>query len=144
MLCWKCSYIFSCIIVCSSLRNFFWAYKYFLFYISTLFSMLRNSYVEFSSFLSYSLTISFDEAMSGVACDLNSRGFHVLCKATEEVVGHVKPYSITGSLPLIRELQVIISHSSMYFSGSLSSTYPSLSFFFDRMKDLMFKLQAMV
>ncbi len=129
---------------CSSLRNFFWAYKYFLFYISTLFSMLRNSYVEFSSFLSYSLTISFDEAMSGVACDLNSRGFHVLCKATEEVVGHVKPYSITGSLPLIRELQVIISHSSMYFSGSLSSTYPSLSFFFDRMKDLMFKLQAMV
>ncbi|CAN6678067.1 unnamed protein product [Malus baccata var. baccata] len=52
-----------------------------------------------------SLTLSFDEAMSGVACDLNSRGFHVLCKATEEVVGHVKPYSITGSLPLIRELQ---------------------------------------
>lgn len=51
------------------------------------------------------LTISFDEAMSGVACNLDSRGFHVLCKATEEVVGHVKPYSITGSLPLIRELQ---------------------------------------
>ncbi|CAB4309667.1 unnamed protein product [Prunus armeniaca] len=52
-----------------------------------------------------SLTLSFDETSSGVACDLNSRGFHVLCKATEEVVGHVKPYSITGSLPLIRELQ---------------------------------------
>ncbi|CAB4279219.1 unnamed protein product [Prunus armeniaca] len=51
------------------------------------------------------LTLSFDETSSGVACDLNSRGFHVLCKATEEVVGHVKPYSITGSLPLIRELQ---------------------------------------
>ncbi|PKA60079.1 IAA-amino acid hydrolase ILR1-like 1 [Apostasia shenzhenica] len=52
------------------------------------------------------LTISFDEApMSGVACDINSRGFHVLCKATEEIVGYVKPYSITGSLPLIRELQ---------------------------------------
>lgn len=45
--------------------------------------------------------------MSGVACNLNSRGFHVLCKATEEVIGHVKPYSITGSLPLIRELQVL-------------------------------------
>lgn len=44
--------------------------------------------------------------MSGVACNLDSRGFHVFCKATEEVVGHVKPYSITGSLPLIRELQV--------------------------------------
>ncbi|KAM1784570.1 hypothetical protein ACFX12_037572 [Malus domestica] len=52
-----------------------------------------------------SLTLSFNEATSGVACDLNSRGFHVLCKATEEVIGHVKPYSITGSLPLIRELQ---------------------------------------
>ncbi|RWR86724.1 acetylornithine deacetylase [Cinnamomum micranthum f. kanehirae] len=52
------------------------------------------------------LTISFDEAMtSGVACNINSLGFHVLCKATEEVVGHVKPYSITGTLPLIRELQ---------------------------------------
>ncbi|KAL3834955.1 hypothetical protein ACJIZ3_009691 [Penstemon smallii] len=51
------------------------------------------------------ISISFDEAMSGVACNLDSRGFHVLCKATEEVVGHVKPYSITGSLPLIRELQ---------------------------------------
>lgn len=52
------------------------------------------------------LAISFDEAiMTGVACNLDSRGFHVLCKATEEVVGHVKPYSITGSLPLIRELQ---------------------------------------
>lgn len=45
--------------------------------------------------------------MSGVACDLNSRGFHVLCKATKDIVGHVKPYSITGSLPLIRELQVL-------------------------------------
>ncbi|XP_048500771.1 acetylornithine deacetylase isoform X2 [Beta vulgaris subsp. vulgaris] len=51
------------------------------------------------------LVITFDEANNGVACDLNSRGFHVLCKATEEVVGHVKPYSITGSLPLIRDLQ---------------------------------------
>ncbi|XP_042493614.1 acetylornithine deacetylase-like [Macadamia integrifolia] len=52
------------------------------------------------------LTISFDDdMMSGVACDLDSRGFRVLCKATEEVVGYVKPYSITGSLPLIRELQ---------------------------------------
>ncbi|KFK28468.1 hypothetical protein AALP_AA7G000200 [Arabis alpina] len=51
------------------------------------------------------LTISFDEASAGVACNLDSRGFHVLCKATEEVVGHVKPYSITGTLPLIRDLK---------------------------------------
>ncbi|KAG2238941.1 hypothetical protein Bca52824_089801 [Brassica carinata] len=42
------------------------------------------------------LTLSFDEASAGVACNLDSRGFHVLCNATKEVVGHVKPYSITG------------------------------------------------
>lgn len=51
------------------------------------------------------LDITFEETMSGVACNLDSRGFHVLCEATKEVVGYVKPYSITGSLPLIRELQ---------------------------------------
>eukprot|EP00249_Psilotum_nudum_P011772 c23370_g1_i2 orf=643-1950(-) len=50
--------------------------------------------------------IEFDEIMtSGVACNLDSPGFHALCKATEAVVGSVKPYSLTGSLPLIRELQ---------------------------------------
>lgn len=63
------------------------------------------------------LDITFDEAMNGVACNLDSRGFHVLCKATEEVVGHVKPYSITGSLPLIRELQVVFIFS--FFSWLL-------------------------
>ncbi|KAI3707661.1 hypothetical protein L6452_26289 [Arctium lappa] len=51
------------------------------------------------------IEISFDEASSGVACNLESRGFHVLCQATKDAVGHVKPYSITGTLPLIRELQ---------------------------------------
>ena len=51
------------------------------------------------------ITIDGD-VMSGVACDLESRGFKALCKATEEVVGSVHPYSITGSLPLIRDLQV--------------------------------------
>ncbi|PPD79570.1 hypothetical protein GOBAR_DD23508 [Gossypium barbadense] len=65
---------------------------------------LRGRYALFLLTPFY-LTLTFDEATSGVACDLNSRGFHVLCKATEEAVGHVKPYSITGSLPLIRELQ---------------------------------------
>jgi len=55
---------------------------------------------------SNSLAVTFDEASSGVACNLKSRGFEVLCKATEKIVGHVKPYSITGTLPLIRELKV--------------------------------------
>ncbi|XLR53556.1 hypothetical protein HN51_021817 [Arachis hypogaea] len=61
---------------------------------------IKASFVFF-----YTLTLTFDEANSRVACDLNFRGYHILCKATEEVVGHVKPYSITGSFPLIRELQ---------------------------------------
>ncbi|KAF7828567.1 acetylornithine deacetylase [Senna tora] len=64
-----------------------------------------SKYVLHDENLRGSLTITFDEASSGVACDLNSRGYHVLCKATEEVVGNVKPYSITGTLPLIRDLQ---------------------------------------
>ncbi|KAJ3680660.1 hypothetical protein LUZ60_016938 [Juncus effusus] len=50
--------------------------------------------------------IEFEEdMMAGVACNLESRGFEVLCKATQEVVGIAEPYSITGSLPLIRNLQ---------------------------------------
>lgn len=61
--------------------------------------------------------------MSGVACDLKSHGFHVLSKATEEVVGYVKPYSITGSLPLIRELQVI-SLSFSLFNGLFGFDIP--------------------
>ena len=101
------------------------------------------------------IAISFDEALSGVACNLDSRGFHVLCKATEEAVGHVKPYSITGSLPLIRELQV--TYGFPLFSFSFSSNCVSFFFFnanllyifthlilCGRRKALMFKLQAMV
>ncbi|KAH7387048.1 hypothetical protein KP509_16G002200 [Ceratopteris richardii] len=42
---------------------------------------------------------------SGVACNLDSPGFHALSEATKKVFGYVEPYSITGSLPLIRELQ---------------------------------------
>ncbi|KAF7828566.1 acetylornithine deacetylase [Senna tora] len=52
-----------------------------------------------------SLAITFDEATAGIACDLNSRGYDVLSKATKEVIGYVKPFSITGTLPLVRDLQ---------------------------------------
>ncbi|MCO5604785.1 hypothetical protein L7F22_058956 [Adiantum nelumboides] len=52
------------------------------------------------------LFVDFDDIMtSGVACKLDSSGFHALSEATKNVLGHVQPYSITGSLPLIRELQ---------------------------------------
>jgi acetylornithine deacetylase len=42
---------------------------------------------------------------NGVACKLDSPGFKAICEATEKVLGSVKPYSIGGSLPLIRDLQ---------------------------------------
>lgn len=43
--------------------------------------------------------------LSGVACNLKSKGFAALTKSIEEVKGEAKPFSITGSLPLVKELQ---------------------------------------
>ena len=45
------------------------------------------------------------EGENGIACDINSVGFAAICEATRSVLGTVKPYSIGGSLPLIRQLQ---------------------------------------
>ena len=42
---------------------------------------------------------------NGVACKLDSKGYAAIIKATERVLGSASPYSIGGSLPLIRELQ---------------------------------------
>ena len=58
----------------------------------------------------------------GIACKLDSKGFKHLCDATEEVMGVVEPYSITGSLPLVGDLQEAgfdvqvcgYGHSSVY------------------------------
>ena len=43
--------------------------------------------------------------LEGIACSLDSEGHKALCKATEAVLGEAKPYSICGSLPLVRDLQ---------------------------------------
>jgi len=43
--------------------------------------------------------------LEGIACDLESKGLKAICDATREVKGECKPYSITGSLPLVREMQ---------------------------------------
>eukprot|EP00299_Pterocystis_sp_00344_P012825 c6213_g1_i1.p1 GENE.c6213_g1_i1~~c6213_g1_i1.p1 ORF type:complete len:434 (-),score=107.52 c6213_g1_i1:33-1334(-) len=52
------------------------------------------------------VTITFDsEPYKGIACHIDSPGYHAICKATETVVGSVKPYSICGSLPLVGDLQ---------------------------------------
>jgi len=45
------------------------------------------------------------EPCSGIACTIDSPGNVVLCEATKEVLGECKPYSLTGSLPLVKELQ---------------------------------------
>jgi acetylornithine deacetylase len=42
---------------------------------------------------------------NGIACNIDSIGFKSLQASTEKVLGAVVPYSIGGSLPLVRELQ---------------------------------------
>ena len=56
----------------------------------------RNGRIEFSW---------LGEGENGVACKLDSAGYAAILEATEKVLGFVKPYSIGGSLPLIRDLQ---------------------------------------
>ena len=43
--------------------------------------------------------------LEGIACSTDSEGHHALVGATKDVLGEVKPYSIGGSLPLVRDLQ---------------------------------------
>jgi acetylornithine deacetylase len=45
------------------------------------------------------------EGENGIACDLSSPGHQALVEATREVKGEVTPFSISGSLPLVREMQ---------------------------------------
>lgn len=45
------------------------------------------------------------EGENGIACNLDSIGYKALLDATESVLGKCTPYSIGGSLPLVRELQ---------------------------------------
>ena len=79
------------------------------------------------------LTFSVEGAiLRGIACDLDSVGFHRLDEATREVLGVSKPYSICGSLPLIGDLQRAgfdiqvcgYGHSSVYHGDN---EYCSLS-----------------
>ena len=42
--------------------------------------------------------------IQGLACQLDSDGFHTLCQATKEIVGTVKPVADTGALPLVADL----------------------------------------
>jgi acetylornithine deacetylase len=52
------------------------------------------------------LIFSWSGALSeGVAVNMESLGFKAILKATEEVRGEAFPYSLTGTLPLIKDLQ---------------------------------------
>ncbi len=70
--------------------------------------------------------------MQGLAVNLDSPAFAFLNAATEEVLGESKPYSITGSLPLVGDLQEAgfdvqvcgYGHSSVYHGDN---EYCSLS-----------------
>ncbi|GBG26138.1 Acetylornithine deacetylase [Hondaea fermentalgiana] len=43
--------------------------------------------------------------MEGIACNIDSPGFLAICDSIKSVRGAVKPYSICGSLPLVRSMQ---------------------------------------
>jgi len=43
--------------------------------------------------------------INGVACSIESVGHQALLTATNDVLGGCEPYSLTGSLPLVRDLQ---------------------------------------
>ncbi len=45
------------------------------------------------------------DAFKGIACDLESPGYRVLCDAVKQALGEVKPFSMTGSLPIVKDLQ---------------------------------------
>ena len=46
-----------------------------------------------------------DTPFKGIACKLDSPGYDCLIAAHKAVKGDVKPYSITGSLPLVGDMQ---------------------------------------
>lgn len=46
-----------------------------------------------------------NDGENGIACNLDSPGFKALVQATGDVLGSVEPYSIGGSLPLVRDMQ---------------------------------------
>jgi acetylornithine deacetylase len=46
-----------------------------------------------------------DHLLTGIACDLESPAFKLMCDAINEVKGKAEPYSLTGSLPLVHEMQ---------------------------------------
>jgi acetylornithine deacetylase len=55
--------------------------------------------------LTWASDIAEVRQMEGIACNLESPGLEAIIQATKEVKGQAKPYAISGSLPLVRQLQ---------------------------------------
>jgi len=54
------------------------------------------------------LSIEWGESvLTGVACDIESKGFFAVCEAFQEVRKTCTPYSICGSLPLVAEMKAV-------------------------------------
>lgn len=65
----------------------------------------HSKYVLEEENLRGSVTLTLFEGENGIAVDLSSPGYKALVAATQEILGEVKPYSIGGSLPLVRSMQ---------------------------------------
>lgn len=65
----------------------------------------HSKYILESENLRGSVTLTILDGENGIAVDLTSPGFKALVAATKEILGEVKPYSIGGSLPLVRDMQ---------------------------------------
>ena len=54
---------------------------------------------------SLELHVSSSDVLEGIACTLDGPAYAALGAATQAVLGELKPYSIGGSLPLVRDMQ---------------------------------------
>jgi acetylornithine deacetylase len=77
--------------------------------------------------------------MTGVACDMDSVGYRALCDSIYEVTGNFKPFSLTGSLPVIADLQaqgydVQVTGFGRFDAYHAADEYAKLSEFVDGTK----------
>jgi len=51
------------------------------------------------------IDIDDNDVCEGIACRVRSKSYQVLCHSITSVRGFVNPYSVTGALPLVRDIQ---------------------------------------
>lgn len=65
----------------------------------------HSKYVLAEEGLTGRVKLTVFDGENGIAVNLDSPGYHALIEATKHILTEVKPYSIGGSLPLVREMQ---------------------------------------